>query len=60
LVYDINGREVSRIKIENEGNSYKIDWDGTDRNGHELSGGTYFIRFIVNDQPQTTKVTLLR
>lgn len=60
LVYDISGRKVSRIEIENEGNSYKIDWNGTDESGQQLPSGAYFIRFVVNDQPQTAKVTLLR
>ncbi|MGC9315368.1 MAG: FlgD immunoglobulin-like domain containing protein [bacterium] len=60
LVYDIKGQKVSRIEIENRGASYKIDWDGTDQNGRELPSGAYFIRFIVNDKPQTRKVTLLK
>lgn len=60
LVYDIQGQKVSRIEIENRGASYKIDWDGTDQKGRELPSGAYFIRFIVNDKPQTRKVTLLK
>ena len=60
LVYDISGRKVSRIEIEKNGNDYKIDWNGTDESGQQLPSGAYFIRFVVNDQPQTAKVTLLR
>ena len=60
LVYDLNGRQVSRIEIERKSNSYKIIWDGKDQNGSELPSGGYLIRFVVNDHLQTAKVTLLR
>lgn len=55
-VYDILGRKVATLLNERKpAGSYDINWDASD-----MPSGAYFIRFIVNDEPQTAKVTLLR
>lgn len=60
-VYDLTGRIVSVIeRREFLSGQHAVNWNGTDRNGHDVPSGTYLVRLITRWGMETRKVTLLR
>jgi hypothetical protein len=60
-IFDISGRLVKNIVdgIQKPGH-YSAVWDGTDRSGHMVSAGIYFVQFICPDYVRTEKSIFLR
>jgi len=60
-VYDLTGRMVCTLVDEarNKG-SYTVTWNGSDRNGHLLSSGVYFIHMKADSYNVTRKITMLK
>lgn len=61
-ILDILGREVTML-FEGEvvSGTYEFLWNGTDKNGREVSSGIYFYRLEIDDiAVQTKKMLLLR
>lgn len=59
-IYDLTGRLVKvlqngRIKA----GDYRLNWDGTDKNGNPLPAGVYFYRLALNGKPTSTKKLIL-
>ncbi|HEX9658434.1 MAG TPA: FlgD immunoglobulin-like domain containing protein [Bacteroidota bacterium] len=45
VIYDMLGREVTTlVNSEHPAGAYSIAWKGTDRNGSQVSSGTYYYR----------------
>jgi len=40
--------------------SYKLNWDGTDRNGGIVSSGIYFLRIMSGSYSRTSKMVFIR
>jgi FlgD Ig-like domain len=64
-IYDVKGRRVVTVlKAEQGLGPQTISWDGRDREGHSVAGGTYFARLQVNgprlNQELTRKMIILR
>mgnify|MGYP000101547288 CR=1 FL=1 len=60
-IFDITGKEV--INLVNQWQAtgeYSIIWDGTDRQGEEVSSGMYLCRLLIGNQQQIKKLMLLR
>ena len=58
-IYNVKGQSVKEFKMQNsEG---KIEWNGTDDNGKQLSNGIYFYRLESNKyKSEIRKIVLLR
>jgi len=54
-IYDISGRIVKNISIDNMHNDFEYNWNAT-----EESSGLYFIRLLFNNQSQIQKVLYLK
>ena len=60
-IFDLQGREVRTILNEQRSpGRYTQFWDGTDRKGHEVTGGVYFLRIQAGDLTETRKMTLVK
>jgi immune inhibitor A len=60
-IYDINGRLINNLAEANFAAGYhKIDWNGRDRFGRELSTGVYFHRITVDNQSVSRKMLYLK
>jgi len=60
-IYDTAGRRVARLDQGlREVGSYRVQWDGRDRNGRELSSGVYYYQLDGAGQIATRKMLLLR
>lgn len=61
VVYDILGREVTRLKQEQLGAGYhQVLWDGRDQAGRDLSSGIYFAKLVTPEYSKTMKMLLLK
>ena len=54
-IYDISGRIVKNISLDNMHNDFEYNWNAT-----EESSGIYFIRLLYNNQSQIQKVLYLK
>ena len=54
-IYDISGRIVKNISIDNMHNDFQYNWNAT-----EESSGLYFIRLLFNNQSQIQKALYLK
>lgn len=61
VIYNVLGQEVRRLvnAFQNEG-QYQITWDGKDALGSPVSSGIYVYRLTVNNQIQTSRMTLVK
>jgi flagellar hook assembly protein FlgD len=60
-VYDILGREVATlVERYQQGGPHRICWDGTDKEGHQVSSGVYFYRLQAETFREIKCMTLLR
>jgi hypothetical protein len=60
-IYDLNGRKVTTLvnAIQESGHHQAI-WDGTDRDGNELSSGVYFYRLVSGSESIGRRMVLLK
>ena len=60
-VYDILGREVTTLVNEFvQPGKYRVRWNGTDRDGRQVSSGVYFYVMKAGKFIQTKKMMLLK
>jgi subtilisin family serine protease len=60
-IYDVAGRLVrTLVDGPRPGGENKVQWNGRDETGHDVASGTYFARFVVNEQASIKSVTLVR
>jgi len=61
IIYDLLGREISRIvdEVKTEG-LYKVQWDGRNTYGLNVSSGVYIYRLITDIYSYSRKMVLLR
>lgn len=60
-VLNILGQELQELVSEKQTpGTYRIHWDGTARNGHEMGSGVYLIKLEVGKFQQIRKVILIR
>ncbi len=61
VVYDVSGKEVSRILSEKVGPGYhRIVWDGKDNDGNDLPSGIYMYRLITDGKTATRRMSIIR
>jgi hypothetical protein len=60
-IYDILGRVVTRLVdgIQESG-EHQIEWNGTDRDGHDVASGMYLYRIIGEEGTSCRKMTLVK
>jgi hypothetical protein len=60
-IYSVGGRLV-RTLIDGKlaGDTYSVEWDGRDDQGHEARSGVYFSRLQAGDRTLTKQLVLLR
>ena len=60
-VYNILGQEVTKLvnNYRQPGN-YTVLWDGTNKDGKEVSGGLYLYRLKVNDFVETKRMVFIK
>ena len=60
-IYNILGQEVATLVNEQkEAGRYKINWDGQDKYGENVSTGIYFYRIKAGDFEETRKLLLVK
>ena len=60
-VYDIRGAKVkSLVNAFTQTGSYKVNWDGSDSSGRNVSSGVYFYRMRAGDFEVIKKMVLLK
>ncbi|MBA7481166.1 hypothetical protein ES707_16636 [subsurface metagenome] len=61
VIYDILGREVTRLKQEHlDAGYHQVIWDSRDRAGRDLASGIYFARLVMPEYSKTMKMLLLK
>ncbi len=60
-IFDVNGRLVETLVSGRQSpGRYKMLWDGTDRSGHKLASGLYFLRLRADGHTYRQRLTLLK
>jgi photosystem II stability/assembly factor-like uncharacterized protein len=60
-IYNTLGREVRTLAANGyPAGTFSVTWDGKDRHGCPVPGGTYLYRLVAGDYIQTKKMTLIR
>jgi len=60
-IYDLNGRLVNTLVSQNmDAGQYKIDWNGDDNDGFDVTSGVYLLTLENSTGITTSKITLLR
>jgi hypothetical protein len=60
-VYDMCGRRLALLADQVYGaGSHKVEWDGKDLQGRNVSSGTYLVRMEAEETVETRKVMVLR
>jgi hypothetical protein len=60
-IYDILGRKVSTLINEHlTARSKRVQWDGRDNTGVEVTSGVYFYRLQIGDHVEVKKMVLLK
>ncbi|MBT4713830.1 MAG: T9SS type A sorting domain-containing protein [Candidatus Marinimicrobia bacterium] len=60
-VFDILGQEVIKLRDETKSpGNYRVQWNGIDDQGNQVSTGVYFCRLEAGSFSQTIKMVLLR
>lgn len=60
-VYDIMGRTITPLVNQSmQPGHYEATWDGTDKLGRQVAGGTYFARLQVGEFSSVVKLVYLR
>lgn len=60
-IYNTLGREIRTLAANGyTAGTFSVTWDGKDRHGCPVPGGTYLYRLVAGDYIQTKKMTLIR
>jgi len=60
-IFNLLGHQVRTLIDEmKSAGKYKIEWEGTDANGHSVSTGVYLYRLTAGDYVETRKMVLLK
>jgi len=60
-VYDIAGREVTRLVSEEQGaGRYTVRWDGRTQTGEEAASGVYFAKLKAGSYEASSRAILVR
>jgi len=60
-VFNLLGQPITVLfEGHQSSGNYNIEWDGTDRDGHNVSTGVYFYRLIAGDYKATRKMLMLK
>ena len=60
-VYNMRGEKVTTLmQGKQAAGSYKLNWDGTDRNGGIVSSGIYILRIMSGSYSRTSKMVFIR
>ncbi|MBU4445300.1 MAG: T9SS type A sorting domain-containing protein [Candidatus Marinimicrobia bacterium] len=60
-VYNMRGEKVATLmQGKQEAGSYRLNWDGTDRNGEMVASGIYFLRIASGSYCRTSKMVFIR
>lgn len=60
-VYNMRGEKVTTLmQGKQAAGSYRMSWDGTDRNGGIVSSGIYFLRIVSGSYCKTSKMVFIR
>ncbi len=62
VIYDVSGRKVRTLLSAKtvEAGIHRVDWDGKNDKGKQLSSGIYFCKFLAAGQVEAKKLILLR
>jgi len=61
VIYNVKGQRVKTLVNETKmAGYYSVKWDGKDENGHQVSSGVYFTRFVGDNKSLTKKMILLK
>ncbi len=60
-IYNIMGQEIKTLVNEVQvPGVYRVEWDGTDKYGHNVASGMYFYRLTRGNDKETRKMVLLK
>jgi hypothetical protein len=60
-IFDITGRHVrTLIEADKEPGNYRVEWNGRNSRGKEVSNGVYFYKLTSGDKSVTQKMVLLK
>ncbi|MBC8375220.1 MAG: T9SS type A sorting domain-containing protein [FCB group bacterium] len=60
IIYDVIGREVQTLVSKSlRPGSYSVNWNGSNRDGHQVSGGMYFARLQAGEYSSVVKMVYL-
>jgi len=60
-IFDVKGRIIDEFELgKRESGAHKFEWDATDRNGIQLSSGTYFYQISTDSETITEKILLIK
>ncbi len=60
-IFDVTGRTVAQLVNESlQPGSYRVDWNGKDASGNQLSSGIYFYRLQQNQLVQSKRMLLIK
>ena len=60
-IYNMRGEKVTTLlKGNQEAGSYRMNWNGTNRNGEIVSSGIYFLRIVSGSYCKTSKMVFIR
>ncbi|QQS35326.1 MAG: T9SS type A sorting domain-containing protein [Ignavibacteriales bacterium] len=60
-IYDMLGQEVRTLfSGQVEGGTYKVQWDGLNNSGQQISSGSYIYRMTAGEFVQTKKMIMLK
>ena len=61
MVYNILGQEVVKLVDSYQlPGSYAVQWNGTDKDGNEVSGGLYFYQLKIHDFVKIKRMVLIK
>ncbi|NQT64413.1 MAG: T9SS type A sorting domain-containing protein [Candidatus Marinimicrobia bacterium] len=60
VIYDVAGRAVNTLFSTSQGpGSYKVRWNGKNKDGHQVAGGLYFARLHAGEYSSVVKIVYL-
>jgi len=60
-VYDVTGRLIDQlVRDRHQPGNYTVSWDGTDRNGDDVSSGVYLYKLVTDNETTARKMLLLK
>jgi hypothetical protein len=61
VIFNAVGEKIKSFEIPRAaiGQKWSVNWDGSDKNGNQLSAGVYFCRLIAGEQQITRKIVKL-